>query len=243
MLLHFLILLSSLWLSPVSSNTEIVNFEVKPALDHDLSFVEEWPMFSPRNNEKRFDVVPAPLGTPLRHVCAGPEDLLSKTPQCPHEIWFKLGLDQDGWDKFSKFTLRISWPASSPADFVIDVYDPQQVAARFQIPPVPASSSTTSDSGNTRLKYARIRLVDTGVRAPIVSVNPVPFPSTTATAEVPFIVIVEPLYFGAIPESVLPAGVIFAPLLASLVFVMPKVNAYIDGMASATRKELKDKNK
>lgn len=30
---------------------------------------------------------------------------------CPHEFWFVLNLDQDGWKIYDHFTLRLSWPA------------------------------------------------------------------------------------------------------------------------------------
>ncbi|KAF5368845.1 hypothetical protein D9758_002952 [Tetrapyrgos nigripes] len=252
--MHLLLplILSALCFSLVSANTEIVNFDVSDAVGRNLSFTEEWydialcpslkplhnltrrPVFSPQENEGRFDIVPAPLGTLMKHVCAGPEDLLSRTPQCPHEIWLKLDLDQDRWISFSKFTLRISWPASSPADFSINIYNPEQVATRFQVSSTPNPSAPDR---NTRTKYARIRLVDTGVRTPMQH----SFPPPPTIARVPFMVIVEPLYLGVIPASVLPVGTVLAPLLAVLFFVVPRVNSYIEGLASAIGKDLKAK--
>jgi len=142
---------------------------------------------------------------------------------------------------FSAFTIRVLTiyrlkPFSqSPAGFSIDIYDPEQVATRFQVTSAPSSSTQPE---KTRIKYARIRLVDAGIRTPTASVEPDYFPSVPVTAKVPFIVIVEPLYLGVIPESVLPLGKILLPLLVALVFVVPRVNVYIDGIAKEIRKEL-----
>ena len=52
-------------------------------------------------------VPPAPLGSILEDVCEG-----YLPGSCPHEDWLVLDLDDVAWGKFSKFTVRISWPAS-----------------------------------------------------------------------------------------------------------------------------------
>ena len=62
------------------------------------------------SSEQLFNVFPAPLGTTLEDVCEPVED--SSFGECPHELWIYIATDEDPWVAYSKFTLRISWPAS-----------------------------------------------------------------------------------------------------------------------------------
>lgn len=70
-------------------------------------------MLNYRNNQGHWNVDPALLDTPLQQVCESetaitPANLFS----CPHERWLALDLDDESWMTYSKFTLRLSWPAS-----------------------------------------------------------------------------------------------------------------------------------
>ncbi|KAF8204339.1 hypothetical protein K438DRAFT_1480679, partial [Mycena galopus ATCC 62051] len=93
----------------------------------------------------------APHGTPLTVVCASE----SESERCPYELWFAL----DTPDAYARWTLRLSWPGSTPTDFALDILDPRAAAALHLMPPEVGAPTTTC-------KYARIRAVDAGVRTP-----------------------------------------------------------------------------
>ena len=59
--------------------------------------------------ERLWHLQPGPLGTPLGDVC---ETAAYAVNACPHELWLALDLDDAKRQGYSKFTLRISWPAS-----------------------------------------------------------------------------------------------------------------------------------
>ncbi|KAI3621630.1 hypothetical protein WG66_009451 [Moniliophthora roreri] len=208
-------------------NTEIVNFDAYSANDADVLVSNAWSSFNLRTSEQHAEIIPAPLNTPLAAVCSSPEDLVSTVPSCPNEIWFKLNLDDDEWRTFSKFTFRVSWAASYPVDFAISILDPEAVAARF-----PTNSSQKDSPSTTRTKYARVRSVDIGVAARSNGHHGAP--------KVPFIVSVEPLHFGFVPESVIPLLQAFVPLLIGLLWAVPKVLRYVGSVADEARKEVYD---
>ena len=94
----------------------------------------------------------------------------------------------------------------------------------------------------TRTKYARIRVVDIGKRTPTPEykallrkggkIEPTP---------VPFMLILEPLYFGVLPATVLPTAIVL--VLATIVvarFVAPKINKYLLDVAAEARREIND---
>ncbi|EGO19138.1 hypothetical protein SERLADRAFT_480384, partial [Serpula lacrymans var. lacrymans S7.9] len=122
-----------------------------------LIFLTKRPLLHYAQNEGQWSVQPAPLNTPLNEVCEPAYSSLGQAPfSCPHELWVTLQLDDEGWRYYSYFTLRLSWPASTPADFSIQIYSPESLS-----PHKSSAGSTT-----TRQKYARIRLTDTGVLSP-----------------------------------------------------------------------------
>lgn len=85
-------------------------------------------------------------------------------------------------------------------------------------------------SSETRLQYARIRLVDTGVR-------PAPFAHTAAPA-VPFTIILEPLFFGILPASVAPTLCFLLPIvIVAWAVVVPRVHRYLRAVAEDIREE------
>ena len=82
--------------------------------------------------------------------------------------------------------------------------------------------------------YARIRVVDTGVLTPTrenIQSTPTPPP-------VPFMLIVEPLYLGVIPESVLPTLKLLVPVVVIALLLVPYVNRYLDGVAANARRQI-----
>ena len=78
--------------------------------------------------------------------------------------------------------------------------------------------------------YARIRLVDTGVRPPS--------ETSVETKPTPFNIILEPLYLGVLPASMLPVLLFLAPvLLFASCFVVPRIHGYLRKVANDVRAE------
>ncbi|KAK0209257.1 hypothetical protein DFS33DRAFT_520428 [Desarmillaria ectypa] len=193
------------------ANTEISNFYASSAVQAPVAVGTEWATLSAADNQRQYEIMPAPLGIPLTAVCPN--------SPCPHELWLKLDLSNNDWQRFTKFTLRISWAAYNPADFLIDILDGDAI------------TSTKSSDPPTRLKYARIRLVDTGVVAPGMSVD--------RPAAVPFTVVLEPLYFGVLPASVLPTLYFLIPIVLLAAVSLPWINAYLEDVALKARREVR----
>jgi len=221
---HFF--LTAFWLVlPVSANTEIANIEASEHLSTLFAskISHSWPALDPSLNERRWEVLPAPLHTPPTLVCRD-----NLWHDCPHDLWLVFNLDHPQWTRFSKFTFRISWPASSPTDFHIHIYTPSQIERLLD-----TSTNVTSIPPNTRTRnlYAKIRLIDTGVPTP--SSHPPPIQT------VAFLAILEPLYFGLIPQSLVPTVLFLIPvILLSGFFVFPKILAYLEGVVEVARKEV-----
>ncbi|KAH9486189.1 hypothetical protein JR316_0000253 [Psilocybe cubensis] len=190
-----------------SANTEIINFSVAEDDELDLPFTETWPIFYPGHSQAKFEVTSAKLGTVLSsEICPDLPKWSSKYPQrCPHETWVVLDLDRGDWKRFNKFTLRVSWAAFHPTDFSIKVHDPTALAIHSQRP---------AGISSTRRKYARIQLVHAGVLTP-------PHNDTLDAMVrqlVPFVLTVEPLHLGIIPESVIP---VIAAIMLAIVLGLP----------------------
>jgi len=232
MLFGFL-LPTSLFLRNVLANTEIINFRVLGPSTQVVSSHNLLLTLNSSCNDIQGTILPAPLGTPIQDVCKHHNykgDLLS----CPHELWTVLDLD-DRWHSYSSFTLRLSWLASHPTDFSIHIYDVEQVSAHLGLvlqaeafPP-------------RRVKYACIQAIDTGVRpSHLPSHSNLPRSSSTP---VPFILILEPLYFGILPRSILPVLAYLA--LTSIVawVAAPKINNHFANLATQAKQELTVKAK
>ncbi|KAJ7922872.1 hypothetical protein B0H13DRAFT_1982118, partial [Mycena leptocephala] len=181
-------------LSLVSANTEITNFAAPLRADAPAlrGMGLGWPILTPRT-QTRWTLPRAPLGTPLEDVCSesvsvrvrstsantndsDPDSNAEKQGRCPYELWLVLDLP-DGDD--ARYTLRLSWAASTPTDFALDVFDPLEAGAlalAFRTPPTPIDGHVEENVPRTRRKYARIRAVDAGVRTP----GPVWVPSLAA---------------------------------------------------------------
>ncbi|OAX39225.1 hypothetical protein K503DRAFT_103161 [Rhizopogon vinicolor AM-OR11-026] len=234
------------------ANTEIINFLASEESDvhfPSTSVGSTWPVLNYRNNQGHWNVDPALLDTPLQQVCDSetaitPANLFS----CPHELWVALDLDGESWLTYSKFTLRLSWPASSPADFLLEIYGPQAIFARLpkQLDqPTIADASITpphlsrTGSTTTRLKYARIRAVDAGVLTPTPDLPP---SAAQAVEPIPFILILEPLYLGILPASLLPTVCFLVPLLLAAALATPWIIGYLDHFVQQARQELHDRS-
>ncbi|EIW63847.1 uncharacterized protein TRAVEDRAFT_16119 [Trametes versicolor FP-101664 SS1] len=209
-------------LRTVLANTEIVNFEASLGPDIPHLKATDWPVLSPTNTQALLRVLPAPLDTSIVTVC---EPLSADAlGSCPHEAWVAIDTDESSWSQYSKFTLRISWPASYPAGFFIDLYSPEDLPS--------TSPKTRTRHTLTRRKYARIRLVSEGV------FTPSPANEGRTVEPVPFIVAVEPLILGLVPESLLPTLLL---LLALVVvagsLVLPRILKHLVAVAAQVRVE------
>ncbi|EED80347.1 predicted protein [Postia placenta Mad-698-R] len=232
-------------LSAVCANTEIVNFDAVESVARVPLPISDWTRLHPSNPERILHVQPAPLYTEPAHICAydvrGDENA---DPGCPHEIW--LVLDVDGsdhkWSRYARFTLRISWPAWAPTNFFINIYSSDSVHDVMSLhaktstqiianpEPMPTDIPTGESRSVSRTMFAHIRLVDTGVRPP----------AAAAPAEpVPFVVLLEPLYFGVVPASVVPIIAFLVPVVLCAAWVVaPFVNAQLARVADQARKEI-----
>ncbi|KLO06306.1 hypothetical protein SCHPADRAFT_693900 [Schizopora paradoxa] len=239
-----LLITLSLLLSALA-NTEIRNFDaIREDVDElgwlSLKFKElDWTGLDANTSESSFHVVSAPLGTPLSEVCQkirGEETDSRSSRRCEHEVWIRLDLDDDAWSSFSKFTLRLSWPAFHSTDFDVEIFSSSEVLQLLgsSDSTIPRPDSWKSGSTrSTRKMFSRIRLVNTGVRNPS---NP---PVDNSSTKVPFTVKLEPLHFGVLPESVIPT--IFAILLVSgtsFLFLVPRVLGAFECISSKAAEEL-----
>jgi hypothetical protein len=117
-----------------------------------------------------------------------------------------------------------------PAEFSIELYNPQALSARLSQLDTPSSSgSDPSAPLTTRLKYARIRLVDIGVLTSPRKHHPIP---------VPFNLILEPLYFGILPASVIPILLFLIPVIILAGLLVPWVNGYLSKIVMKARDEI-----
>ncbi|KAJ6486181.1 hypothetical protein C8R47DRAFT_979934 [Mycena vitilis] len=202
------------------ANTEIVNFGAPERTDA-LVLRGQAPTLRPRTST-HWTLARAPLGTPPSAICPS-----SPGEPCPYEMWFALDLPETGAaGVYERLTLRLSWAASTPTHFTLDVLDPRPAAALFLVPPEIGAPPT-------RRKYARVRAVDEGVRTP----GPI-FPEG-----VEFILTLEPLLLGALPASLLPFLLVAGAVLAAIAFpggVLTRVQRYVEGLAQEARREVRE---
>lgn len=119
----------------------------------------------------------------------------------------------------------------SPADFSIQLFDTPSLSSAL------SHDTAIERHGriSSRRKYARIRLVDTGVRTPSWSGAD----TTHSLAEpVPFIVLLEPLYLGLLPLSIVPTVLFLAPLCIAALIFAHYVTGQLSNLADKARVEL-----
>ncbi|THH15113.1 hypothetical protein EW146_g5310 [Bondarzewia mesenterica] len=189
------------------------------------------PILNSSANERRWFVEPAPIHSSLNLACRP-----TTSDPCPYELWIALDLDDVAWTRYSKFTFRISWPASYPTEFSIQLYKPHELLSYLNISTAPllhAETVSPLSSAQTRRRFARIRLVDTGVRAPNSA-------SASAPALVPFVVILEPLYFNVLPASLSPVLVFLAVVAGIAVLIVPSTIRVFERLAERAKVEMHD---
>ncbi|KAK7063826.1 hypothetical protein R3P38DRAFT_3416349 [Favolaschia claudopus] len=275
MLLPFALSLALLPLT--QANTEILNFAATPRADARRLHEQAWPPTLPLSTTSHHTIHKrAPYGTPLDAVCAAtkppPESLNTNGGSCPHELWFLLDFDlpsqrYSNWH-LDRWTLRISWPASTPTHFTLDVLDPLDAAAALNIPfqvEVEATEKKIETQTKTKRKYARIRAVDAGVRTP----GPRWRPDFWYLLEklwtscldqgarskenahqdqdgedeekVEFVITLERLWLGAVPETVMPFLGVAVLVMGGLVWggVVNSVVSGVEGLVEDAKREVK----
>ncbi|KAI0082138.1 hypothetical protein K474DRAFT_1586354 [Panus rudis PR-1116 ss-1] len=212
----------------VNANTEVFNFRAEPGPDVALPFTSRWLSLDPIAPERSIQVHAAPIKADIQHVCDYQE-----FDRCPHDVWISLDLDHAEWTPFSAFTLRISWPASSPADFLIDLFTPTTLLSFARNNSFSGNlehESQSSIASETRRRYARIRVTDAAVLTPTAQGR--------KFGPVSFVLLVEPLYLGVIPRSVVPTLLsICATATVCFVFVAPYIYRYLLQIASVAKDE------
>lgn len=95
----------------------------------------------------------------------------------------------------------------------------------------------------TRTKYARVRVVDIGIRTPTAEYKALLLQSSIKPTPVPFMLILEPLYFGILPATLLPTVglLILVVIVTGLAF--PMVNRHLQAIAAQVREEIRDAGK
>ncbi|KAJ3008621.1 hypothetical protein NUW54_g3084 [Trametes sanguinea] len=213
----------------VMANTEIVNFDASPVRNVELPEVLDWFLVGPSNSQLMLRVQPAPVDTSITTLC---EPVAGQTTigKCGHEAWLRLDLDATPWSSYSKFTLRISWPAMYPADFYIDLHSPASLASLLHAADQDNNERESSATPPTRRKFARIRMIHAGVFTPS---------SSNRTIEaVPFIVTVEPLYLGVLPASLVPTVLVLLSVVGVAGFIVyPWISRYLFGVAEQVKRE------
>jgi hypothetical protein len=104
--------------------------------------------------------------------------------------------------------------------------------------PLHLSALRPVETHDTRLKYARIQFVHSGILTP--SSQPL---NDVSRYRLPIIITLEPLHLNAIPETVI--SIIIAIMLVTLagLCMASRVNAYLQRIAQNAREEYEDSSK
>jgi hypothetical protein len=93
-----------------------------------------------------------------------------------------------------------------------------------------------SDLAPTRNRYARVRVVDSGVRRP--------WPGADLTApppDVQFRLTYEPLVFGLLPQILVPAALFILPVIVLAIIGSFNMNYYLNGVITSVSLSLREK--
>lgn len=210
------------------------------------------PKLTARSSTLQLNILSAPLGSALpQAICGSLHQWQPGNPRpCPHELWLSLNLDDEEWKDFDKYTLRLSWPAfvsiqlsfylnitqgsdtdiQHPTQITMDIYDPSSLGTF-------ATKDTSSNTEKARRKYARIQMVHSGVLTPGIVLD------DNSRYNVPFILTLEPLYFGVLPKSVVP--VVFAIVVAILLGlpIAAKINGSLQNIMLEAKRDSIDHSK
>ncbi|KAL1745800.1 hypothetical protein HDZ31DRAFT_62777 [Schizophyllum fasciatum] len=180
----------------VLANTEIVNFSFLDTYNTtDAPSSITW--LNHTVNERVLSIVPLSMDYNLH--------AFNTSLATDSEVWVELRADSAPWSAYERFTARISSPASAPANFYLQIFDPD--------------TSTTDEQAPLRKKLARIRARHVGVSSPLTTGAP-----NRPPVPVRFVITLEPLLLGVLPQSVLPfLGLAAATVFCAVRFVLPWV--------------------
>ncbi|KAL1692555.1 hypothetical protein GGG16DRAFT_112085 [Schizophyllum commune] len=179
----------------VLANTEIVNFSFKETNNATVPPIEPlW--LDPTTSERVLSIVPIRTSDNM--------NTLDELSVGDSELWVELRAESEPWSTYDHFTVRISSPASAPADFNLAIFD------------------SALPNALSRTKLARVRARHIGVSAS--------YAAATGIEPASFVITMEPLLLGVLPQSVLPfLGVAAVSILVALRFVLPWVTRQLDG--------------
>ncbi|QRV88361.1 hypothetical protein RhiJN_16379 [Ceratobasidium sp. AG-Ba] len=198
-----LILILSL-LGITRANTEVINFAPTRAPSVDLSGfrTSRWEKLNSEDGTRQFALPLAPYGQPWPAVC--------EHADCQHELFIELPLgdvEEVDWNWDLGYSLRVSWPASTPADFSLEIYTPMELLRLLHSRISLNDTVPTAPLPQTFTTYARIRARDAGVPAPRNhkwQIFPPLVPPLSTQPTVHFHIILDPLLLGFLPRSALP---------------------------------------
>ncbi|KAJ1310704.1 hypothetical protein OPQ81_009229 [Rhizoctonia solani] len=191
-------------LGVVYGNTEILNFESTLSLDVPGLNVSRHSIDS-RSTTRLFSLELAPHQASWSDMC-------DTVNNCPYEVFIKLDLEKSHDGRFfagaekPKYSLRVSFPPSPPAQFKVEVLTPIQayeILAK-RAGSIPAAQ-IIQDPPQTRTMYARVRARYAGVAVPQEMYWHI-FPPLVAkpSNHARFHLILDPLLLGFVPKSVVP---------------------------------------
>lgn len=123
----------------------------------------------------------------------------------------------------------------------MSIHDPVSVGSLYS----PQRRRENSPSKEmTRRKYARIHIVYTGVLTPS-SDSAVMASRIKATTPllVPFVLILEPLYFGVLPASMTQNVILIVFVAVLSLLVAPRMGTYLQQFVELAKKEIESKQK
>ncbi|KAG8796714.1 hypothetical protein FRC12_005808 [Ceratobasidium sp. 428] len=230
-------------------NTEIINFTSlsSPAVDVETKLTGvSWEKLDVESGTRQFELTLAPYRQAWSNVC--------EAEICEHEVFVKLELGEDRTNGFSilkqrpRYSLRISWPASTPVDFDVKAYTPAELHALLSSRSPGNSndqsySSSSPSSGQTRVMYAHIRARDAGVRAPPHRawhfLPPLILPPSNPPT-VSFHLVLDPLLLGFIPKSVMPTVWMLLAAVVIGVCLAGRLTTYLETIAVKANKQIRE---
>ncbi|PPR02351.1 hypothetical protein CVT24_011695 [Panaeolus cyanescens] len=211
------------------ADTEIRNFALTESPSVALPHTANWLVLSHAKQSMYLNVTSAQNVSQFEQSnCAGFGQLRLTDEEhvCPHELWVVLDTEAPKWSGYTKFTLRASWPAYQPTNVFMDIFDPVELTN--------SASRADATSMTTRNKYARLRFVHTGVLSPSHASD-----DDTARYLVSLHLILEPLLFGVLPQSVLPVVISILVILACGIPISRRISDYLQKVANKASSELK----
>ncbi|TFK65449.1 hypothetical protein BDN72DRAFT_900677 [Pluteus cervinus] len=199
------------------ANTEIINFSVQPSNMKITHFTNESIVLAHDQARVQHTISTIAPDSPCINA--------SDDEGCLKDLWIILNFDHDNWREYGKFTLRLSYAASTPADISLTVTDVPRPAWLLE-------AAEVEDNEPTYQMYARIRAVNNSIFTPGVTI-----PAEALTGEIPFILVLEPLYFGFLPASINGCIQFLFPIVFCVSLAIPRIIAFFRDAVADARKD------